>query len=425
MSALCIMAISVPVIANLSGCEKSNVSDISEKEVLHYSDNITLKYSWWGNDARHIYTMDGLDIFEKQNTGIVVQKRYGEWNGFEKRNKVWMRSNTEADVMQINFAWISQYSPDGFGYYDLYELSDYIGLDNFTKEDLALGEVNGHLNAIPIAYNTSMYAASSDIYAAYGLEVPTKWEDLFAAAEVMGKDGVYPLGGVKKQIFLALMAYYEQTYGHGFFDNDGKLAASEEEIANLVEFYASLIREGVMMPIDQFSQEDFAEGNVASSMFWISDTGNYCSKAAEKGRQVVITGYPTTDNPKGSGRYIKPATLYAISKNTENPVEAAKLLDFLLNSEEMAELQGTEKGVPISKNAYNYLESTDKLSTWQTEATEAMQSEMSQMSVMIPMMENETVIDLFKTVTDDYYYEQISLEEAANQIFTEIKAMEE
>ena len=125
-----------------------------------------------GNDARHAYTMDGVDEFQKQNPDIDVEYHYGDWNGYEKRMQVWMKSHTETDVMQINYAWLDTYSRDGSGYYDLYQLKDYIDLDNFTKEDLAFGEKNGKLNAIPIAFNTSTVYYNKKIYDAYGLSLP-------------------------------------------------------------------------------------------------------------------------------------------------------------------------------------------------------------------------------------------------------------
>lgn len=401
---------------SLTGC--------SDTQTILYSKNDTnITFSWWGNDARHVYTMEGVDQFQLIHPEIDVEYRYGEWNGFEKRNKVWMESNTEADVMQINFAWLSQYSPDGNGYYDLYQLADYIDLDNFTKEDLELAEINGHLNAIPIAYNTQIIADNQDVYDKYGLDIPSTWDDYLEAAKVMQADGVYPLGMVKKQVFMMLMTYYEQKEGHAFFHEDGSLAATKAEIEELLTFYCSLIDNNVLMPIDQFNQEQFMTGNVATSMFWISDTGNYCVKAEEQGRTVVLGDYPVLPGALTVGRYVKPATLYAISDNSKNPEAAAELLNYLLNSTEMAELQGTEKGVPISQAAYSYLEETEMLSSWQTSATEKMMQERDQMSVMIPMMENDTVIDLFKTTADDYRYEQIELSEAAQIIYDGIREL--
>lgn len=408
---LCLGLVSSLTLSSLIGCGNN------KQNVVFSNEQTKIQFSWWGNDVRHVYTMDGVDLFQDRNPNIEVAYRYGEWNGFEKRNKVWMESGSEADVMQINFAWISQYSSDGTGYYDLYELSDVIDLSNFTEADLALGEVNGHLNAIPIAYNTTMIAHNQDVYAAYGLSIPESWEDYFEAAKVMKDDGVYPIGAVKKQVFLLLMAYYEQKYGHPFFKADGSLAASKVEIEDLMEFYCRLLRENVLIPIDQFKQELFMTGQVATCAFWISDTGNYCGKAEERGRDIKLDDFPKMEAAKNSGRYIKPATLYAISNNTENPREAGILLNYLLNSTEMAEFQGTEKGVPISRSAYSYLDEMGELDSWQTKATEMMRADMEEMSVIIPMMENESIIDIFKSSADEYYYDKLSLSEAAQLVY--------
>jgi oligogalacturonide transport system substrate-binding protein len=51
-----------------------------------------------------------------------------------------MNSGTNADVMQINFNWLEEYSADGTGYYDLNKLKDLIDLSGYTSEDLKVGQ---------------------------------------------------------------------------------------------------------------------------------------------------------------------------------------------------------------------------------------------------------------------------------------------
>ena len=84
----------------------------------------TINFGWWGNDERHDYTLQGIDIFEQKNPSINVNCTYSVWSGYERRNRIYMRSGSEPDVMQINYNWISEYSPGGNGYYNLYDLSD-------------------------------------------------------------------------------------------------------------------------------------------------------------------------------------------------------------------------------------------------------------------------------------------------------------
>ena len=179
-----------------------------------------IQMSWWGNDGRHMYTMEGVDLFQEKNPEIDVSYRYGEWNGYEKRTKVWMESHNEADVMQINYAWLNVYSPDGTGFYDLSTLSDILDLTNFTEEELSYGTKNGKLNALPIAMNTHTFYYNQDILDQYGLSVPKTWDDLFTMAEKLAPDGKYVWGIAKKHLFLLMIAYYEQSFGKPFFNQD-------------------------------------------------------------------------------------------------------------------------------------------------------------------------------------------------------------
>lgn len=395
----------------------------AKEEYVEIKNQTGISCSWWGNDVRHLYTIEGIGRFMDKNPDIRVSYRYGVWDGYERRNKVFMYSNTESDVMQINFAWLKQYSPDGNGYYDLSKLSDIIDLSNFTEDDLGYGTVNGKLNALPIALNTSTVFYNKDIFDSYGLELPKTWDDLYAAAEVMSKDDVYVLGMAKKHVFLLLNAYLEQTRGKAFFKEDGTLNVSADDIEYMLEFYKELIDKKVMMHIDDFSNGDFINRKVAGSICWVSDADKYCQPLSEEGANVVVGDYPASDNAKRGGRYIKPATMYAISDITEHPDEAARLLNYLLNDPEMAVLQGTEKGVPVSKSAIKALQENGQTDNFGYRSNEKMLEDRDEMELMQPELENDNIITAFKTNADDYLYGKAEAEACAEAIYDEIKEM--
>lgn len=401
----------------LSGCSITKEDKITEKE-----DPISIEFDWWGNDSRHNYTMEAIKIFNNQNPNIAVNYRYGEWAGYEKRNKVRMMSNTSADVMQINYAWLDTYSSDGEGYYDINELTDYIDLSGYSEEDLQFGMQNGKLNALPIAFNTPTIYYNQDLYDKYGLSLPATWEDLFDAAKVMSKDNIYPIGMLKKQLFLFLIAYYEQTTGKAFFDENGKLQLTAKDMEYVLEFYKRLIDEKVMLTVDQWKRNDLTSGSTAGALFWVSDSDNYCGSIEGGGFKPVLGEYPGVKEHTGgkSGWYMKPATMYAISKNSENPKEAAILLDYLVNSPEMAMQQNTEKGIPVSDKAFSTLEKEGLLTGYCAAANDKMMSERDSMAIMLPVMENETVINAFKNGADNYLYDKADLHETAESIVSEM-----
>ena len=385
------------------------------------TEQTQISYAWWGNDVRHQYTLTGIRVFEEKNPDIRVNHTYGVWDGYETRNQVFMKSHTNADVMQINYSWLHAYSPDGTGYYNLNFLTDELDLSRYSEADLTLGTVNGHLNAIPIAYNMPVFFYNQDIYDRYGLAIPKTWDDLFAAAERMSKDGIYPIGMVKKQMFLSMIAHFEQTTGRVLYTADGSYCGMPEDWAEMLSFYKELVDRKVIPSVSDFGATDFENGTTAGACFWASDATRYCEGLKAAGANVVIGDNLMTPGALRSGWYTKPATLYAISATTQHPKEAARFLNFLINDADMARLQGTEKGVPISERALDALKSSRQLDSLEYAASQEIMEMQDQNEVMIPQLEAATVMDTFKNTADKYLYGKESLEACAAEIHAQLQ----
>lgn len=76
----------VPVI--LSGCGNDIV-------MTNQTQQTEISFSWWGNDARHDYTLEAIAEFERLHPDIKVKCHYSEWSGYQARNNVQMVSHTE------------------------------------------------------------------------------------------------------------------------------------------------------------------------------------------------------------------------------------------------------------------------------------------------------------------------------------------
>lgn len=398
---------------NISGCSGRDAVIGEQHDVKHIS------MSWWGGDGRHTYTLEGVDVFEQLNDDIIVDCKYGIWNGYGKRQHIYMASNEAPDVMQINYSWLFDYSPDGEGFYDIYELADYVDLSNFTEDELAYGEIDGKLNAIPIAFNAETIYYNKDLYDKYDLPLPVTWEDFFNAAKVMQKDNIYPIGMGDKGAFFFVLAYFEQTTGKSACDEQGNLILTKEDIGYMLKFYKRLVDEKVMPPVHQYDRNHFSQGTTAATMGWVSDVDRYCSILIERGGNVVVGAYPMAENAKRLGWYVKPATMYAISKNSKEPEAAAKFLDFLLNNREMALLQKNEKGIPISDSAYEVLEQEGLLGDLAVDANKQIIDNQKAISKMSTVLEAENVYLSFINESNYYLYGKMSLEEVEERLYNE------
>lgn len=403
---------SIAVLA-LSSCSQQPV-------VTQQNRQVQINFSWWGTDARNKYTIAAIELFEEKYPDIKVNCSYSEWSGYEERSKIQMRSDTEADVMQINFSWLSQYSEDGLGYYDINELTDNFEISNFSDDVLSYGIKNDRLNAVPIAMNAETVYINQDIYDRYNLDTPKTWDDLFKAAEVMKADGIYPMSGASKSIWLYLTAHTEQVCGKKILNEKGELNFKAEDFQNMIEFYKELVDKSVIPQLEYYDNKEIAKETYAGSVAWVSDASNYFGAMIEDGKNIIAADYTTIDGENiGEGWYAKPATMYAVSRNTEHPKEAALLLDFLMNSPEMAELQGIEKGIPLSQNAKKTIEKNYMLYGIQYEASQKMDS--CQLAELAPVMENNDLINDFFLACNDVLYEKASPEDSAKDFYNKIK----
>ena len=174
-----------------------------DEQVIHeQAEQTEITLSWWGNDARHEYTLAAVNKFQEKYPYIKVKCSYSEWSGYEARSRVQMVSGTEADVMQINVGWLSQYSEDGSGYYDLQlkrggttikEVSAYNGTSyNFYPYMATAGKYTLRVRAVPHSTSQKAYAKSSAWVSSDALTISSSevsngagadWDDIITTGE--------------------------------------------------------------------------------------------------------------------------------------------------------------------------------------------------------------------------------------------------
>lgn len=95
-------------------------------------------------------------------------------------------------------------------------------------------------------------------------------------------------------------------------------------------------------------------------------------------------------------------------------------MNFLINSKEMALLQGVDKGIPLSSEAKEYMEKEGMLEGIQYEASERMDSS-ENMAAMQPYMENSDVIDAFVNACNEVVYRKSASSTAADKLYQAAK----
>ena len=169
----------------------------TEAHTVNTTDPITLTISWWGGDARQAAYEAACKAFTEKYPNITVECTYGPWNGWEEAQSTALAAGTAADVMQVNWNWLFQYSGKGQSFVNLNDYSDVLDLTQFPSSALDACTVANSLQAVPVAMAGRIYYWNMATFKKAGLDhYPTTEQELLDAAKTFQEklgDDYYPL----------------------------------------------------------------------------------------------------------------------------------------------------------------------------------------------------------------------------------------
>ncbi len=403
----------------LAGCGSSAANS---------SDDIVLSFAWWGGDERQVATLKAVDLYNETHEGVTIEPEYYSYDGMNEKFPIMMVGGTEPDIMQVNYAWVYQFAGEnGDGFYNLNELSDELGLENWNQEDLDVFTINGNLQAIPQGFNTAYYGYNKDVLEEAGIETPSTWDEVFEYNEelrnIMGDD-YYLLGGIggpnNQWIMMTMVDYISQETGKEFIV-DKKVNFTVEELTMGFDFVQKLFDENVIPPIDSDSRyynsenPNFINGNYVGVMQWNSSILNYVANLPE-GNDLVIGDFISNQDEKKV--MVQPSMGFAISKSCEYPEEAAEFLNWMQTDPEALDILGAERGVPANTVAYSYLIDTGGITDNMMEMKDMMEN--TDTVQKSPYYEEPNVREAFLTVMDEFMYGELTSEEAAQRMIADV-----
>ncbi|WP_037083908.1 ABC transporter substrate-binding protein [Neorhizobium vignae] len=388
-----------------------------------------LRMSWWGSDDRHVATQQALKVCGTK-FGHTIAPEFTGFQGHQEKIATQLAGRTEADIMQVNWPWLPLFTKNGDGFADLNQYKDIIDLSQWSKSDLDSGTVKGKLNGISVSTTGRVFMFNKTTYDKAGIPIPKTWEELIAAApkmkEKLGKE-YFPFEGAALDARLMVILRTTQKTGKDLIDPaTNKVAWSEAELAEGLEFYKTLVDKGVIESWKQVAaggntplheNQKWAKGQVAGTYQWDSTYGKIATPM-EKGQELVPVKLLTIEGAKTDGVYRKPSMLFSISRNSKDPKAAAQVLNCLLNDPEAVKIMGATRGIPSSKAALDTLTKEGKIKPVQLEAYRRVMEPTS--PGVSPLNEHPRVTEVFDTNFEAFAYGQQSSKEAATEIIAGI-----
>ena len=335
----------------------------TEAHTVNTTDPITLTISWWGGDARQAAYEAACKAFTEKYPNITVECTYGPWNGWEEAQSTALAAGTAADVMQVNWNWLFQYSGKGQSFVNLNDYSDVLDLTQFPSSALDACTVANSLQAVPVAMAGRIYYWNMATFKKAGLDhYPTTEQELLDAAKTFQEklgDDYYPLHLGAYDRMILMVFYLESKYGKDWADPiTSTLNYSEDEIVEGLNFIKSLVDDHVMMNLKDYysansdtathQSNEWITGKIAGIFEWDSAASKYSSALDDSNKDGFTVGEEIKFGDNNGG-FSKVSMGLAITKTCKNVAEAATLINFLLNEEKGASIMGSECGIPASK----------------------------------------------------------------------------
>jgi multiple sugar transport system substrate-binding protein len=315
---------------------------------------VTLRFSWWGNDTRHELTEEAIALFEEKNPDIKVEPEPSDWDSYYDRLTTQIASGETPDVFAIEIRRLGEFADNGV----LADLAGQVNTDDLNANVLASGAVNGTQVAIPTGANAFTITANTKVLADAGLELPDDttwtWEDYFELSaqvtEATG-DGVF---GTQPSYNDSYLRIFAAQRGEDMYTEDG-VGVSEETLTDWYQLLLDAI-EMEATPDAARSTEIGSTGietslvatNTGAFGMWWSNQLSAISTSS--GEEIALLRMPKEAGASTGGMFLQPTMFWSTGAKTKHPEEAAKLIDFLVNDPEAAAILGSDRGLPMNES---------------------------------------------------------------------------
>ncbi|MEN0644479.1 sugar ABC transporter substrate-binding protein [Alkalicoccobacillus gibsonii] len=401
----------------LTGCQEKATSEVEDDGM----EEVTLRMSWWGSQSRNDITLEIIEKYEEQNPHVTIKPEFTGWDGYFERMAAQAAGNNLPDIMQQNFGeYLNLYASQGL----LTDLSTFIEdgtLDVSQVEDdiLQTGEKDGKLLGIPTGTNGLTVAYNKQLLEEAGIALPTNdwtWDDFKEIAEQAHTElDIYGSGSLGTG---NTFEYYLRENGYTLFNQDGTALGYDDDqlLVDYFTFNKDLVDAGVIPGLDVTNQIQGLEDELivhkkspiafvhSNQILALSNAGDY---------SFDLNVLPGENSERGM--YLKPSMLWSVSENSTQKEEAVKFIDYFVNEQEVYNISGSERGVPIN----NEIRETMRANLSEVEAKifdyiEYLTENSSPIDTNFPSEASE-IFNALEQVDERVMYGQITPEEGATE----------
>ena len=403
----------------------SSVSETSKEDTKDdkTSSEASLRFLWWGADARHEATIEVIDKYMENNPGITIEGEYAGWDGYREKLSTQLAGGTAPDIMQIDQPWLGEFNTMGDGFFaDLNEYSDFINMDGFDQKFLGdFTTLDGKLLGLPTGLNALNFLVNQDALEKSGIEIDGTWDwDQFhekgkTVNEANPESYFFNMDAAGVGFFIGKIYYY-QKYNKPLINDDYTIAATKEELTDTFTYIQKLYDDKVIIPVEESmlfngapqDNPKWADGQTISWFNWASTipTCPFLDTAA-------VYPYPIDKDAKQSSYIVRPAQVFSLSDKGENKEESAKFMDYMFNDPEAIEILKDVRSIPATEEARKLCADKDLVNPLAVEAVDlALADQGSPENIL---SNNPEILSAYDSAIEKLAYNQGTPEEIAEE----------
>ncbi|KNH16204.1 ABC transporter substrate-binding protein [Arthrobacter sp. ZBG10] len=395
------------------------------------SDEVTLRFAWWGNEYLNAQTEKVIAAFEAEHPNINIESEPGEWGGYWDKLATKTAANDAPDVIQMDQKYIAEYGGRGA----LLDLAKQDGIDTgkLDKEALASGQYDGSQYGLSTGQNAYVIMANTKVFEAANVPIPDDatwtWDDFMDTAAKISASGDGKTYGAAYGSNEADLIIWLRQHGEALYSADGKLDFDTTTAASFWERLKEQ-RDSKASPPATVATEDsgagleeslFGTNRVGMAWWWTNQLG---SLEATTGGSIKMLRAPSTDGSSAdNGMYYKPTMFWSASSRSKHPAEAATFINYLTNNPEAGKILMTDRGVPTNTDIVQAI--TPDLKPADTTVVSFLKdiSPDIKTAPAVPPVGAGSVQNVIKRFTDEVLYDRLSPSAAAEGFRMEVDEM--
>ena len=349
------------------------------------SEQITLRFSWWGGEERLAATLDVIKQFEEVNPNIKIEPEYGSSDGYADKLATQLASGTAPDIIQIDPGLMPALVSDETNYFLDLNTSSF-NFSNFDENYYKLrinGFYDGKQLGIPTGISGGAVLVNQGLADQIGIDFHTQytWDDIFDWAKKVREydDSMYLICSNKDYVANILANNYaKQLSGKTFINEETKeINLTSEQWQKVYTFVKRLYDEEVIAPASYSAA--YSGDNMQSDPNWIA--GKYvCSftymstmetlAAANADAEYTAGLFPLYKGSDVDAWNANCPQIIAINAKSKSPEAAVEFLDYFFNNEKAMETLGCTRSVPPTAKAREICTADGSLSKLLSEAAD-------------------------------------------------------